>query len=251
MANTKQSNTATVEEIVRGSLKVYVEGTSPLIMHSMSAKVRGELLAPKGKKTAADKAASLKHNPIEEFNGTLYRTRLDTAPTALMMPATAFKAAMMTAALDLSNYKKASVGRQIYVAGDEVPIWGIPELFMAVARSGDMSKTPDIRTRAILPKWCALLTIHYVSPLVRDQDILTLLTGAGFTAGVGDWRIEKGSGSYGAFQLANEEDVTPLMQTAGREAQLAAIQNPQCYNPETEELLAYWRSEAKRRGFEV
>ena len=57
---TTASKTADVNilEVARGHMEFCILGTSPLIMNRMSQKVWFELLAPKGKKTAADRAAN-------------------------------------------------------------------------------------------------------------------------------------------------------------------------------------------------
>ena len=77
---------------------------------------------------------------------------------------------------------------------------------MSITRSADKNRTPDVRTRAILPEWACKLRIAYTKPILREQAIFNLLAAAGLQSGVGDWRQEKGSGSYGAFKLVNADD---------------------------------------------
>jgi len=252
---TKKSDISEVMilEVQKGEMDFYILGTSPLIMNRMSMKVWHELLAPKGKKTAVEKASSLKHDPIQEFRDSPYRMPREQDPTLLAVMPTSFKNAMRTAALDTPGAKKAQIGRLVYVEGDLLPIYGTPKVFSAITRSADMNKTPDVRTRAILPEWACYLSVKFTKPILREQSIANLLAAAGFQSGIGDWRQEKGSGSYGSFKLVNvnDKDFKRIVAQQGRKAQLEAMENPRPYNDETSELLAWFDVEIKRRGFKV
>ena len=62
---------------------------------------------------------------------------------------------MATAALETAGVNKTSVNRLVSLPQDKINIWGKPYLKIDVVRSADMNRTPDIRTRAFLPNWCA------------------------------------------------------------------------------------------------
>jgi hypothetical protein len=115
-----------------------------------------------------------------------------------------------------------------------------------------MNRTPDVRSRAIVPEWACRLTVQFAKPIMREQSIANLLAAAGIMAGVGDWRIEKGAGSYGAFRLcsATDPDFVRICKI-GRKQQDAAIADPECYDDETESLLSWYGVEVQRRGFKV
>ena len=66
-------NEVQIEKLGVGVASVWVKGMTPLIYNAMSAKVRGELLLPKGKKSAAEKATTLKHDPLAEYRASVYR----------------------------------------------------------------------------------------------------------------------------------------------------------------------------------
>ena len=88
---------------------------------------------------------------------------------------------------------------------------------------------------------------------MRAQSIANLLAAAGFTSGVGDWRQEKGSGNYGSFKLvsADDPDFVRITREQGRKAQQAAMEDPEAFDAESEELLSWFDVEVKRRGFKV
>ena len=250
---TIKSTTSTeivVHPIQTESLTFAVLGTTPIILNRLAEKARRELLLPAGRKTAADKAANLKHDPIVEFRAAPYTLTDPDAPTLLAHMASAFKGAMCTAALDLPGAKKTQIGRLVYVEGQYVPLYGIPDLFMAITRSADINRTPDVRTRAIVDRWAALVTVTYAAPLLNARSITNLLAAAGTICGVGDWRPEKGKGNYGQFTLVDPDDerFQQVIQTGGRAAQEAAMADPHCYDAETEELLGWFDAEIENRG---
>lgn len=238
-------------EVQQKRITVAVVGTSPFICNRVSEKAQRELVLPKGRKTAAEKSQSLKHSPLDEYRNSPYTLTDDNAPTLLAFLATAFKRAAMTAALDIPGAKKTQIGRLLRVEGERIPLYGVPQLFMAIVRSADMARTPDVRTRAILPRWACILDVTFPIPMLRDKSVMNLLAAGGIFSGVGDYRTEKGSGNYGSFRLAAADDaeLLEIIATGGRGAQLAALNSPACYNDETEALLTWYTNEVQERGF--
>jgi hypothetical protein len=248
--STKRDEVVDVLEITQGQIDCCVLGRTPLIFNRMSAKVWRELLYPKGRKNAVERATTLKHNPVEEYRDSVHQLNDGAQPTFLAILSTAFKGAMMTAALDMPGAKKAQIGRLTFVNGQHVGVYGVPQLFMAPVRSADMNKTPDIRTRAILPTWACRLTVTFTTPLIRAQAVVNLLAAGGLTVGVGDWRQEKGSGNFGLYRIVPPDDPAFLavVQDGGRQAQIEAIGTPVCYDEDSAELLAWFDEERARRN---
>lgn len=249
---TTKTDEIMIFETEQGVMDFHILGQTPLILRRMSQKGGiQELLMPRGKKTAAEKASQLKHDPIAEFRDSPYIIEGGDAMLGLMT--TGFKNAMRTAALDMPGAKKSQIGRLVYVEGSLTPIYGAPKVFMSIVRSADINKTPDVRTRMILPEWACRLSIRFVKPILRETSIANLLAAAGFQSGVGDWRQEKGSGNYGCFKLvsADDADWNRIVSTQGRAVQQEGIDNPVAYDRETEELLSWFDIEVKRRGFKV
>lgn len=249
---TQATTELSVVMIQTGRIEVCLLGTSPLILNAMSEKSRQGLLFPSPTKNSAERAGSLKHDPIEEYRNSVYRHRDNDHPTRLFFPAGAFKKAMSSAALDMPGLKKAQVGRLVWIEGNDIDIYGIPQIYTTVVRSADMNRTPDMRTRAILPQWACRLTINYVRPLLKERDIGTLLGAAGIIVGIGDGRQEKGAFSFGQFEVVAMDDkrwanVTKL----GRKGQDAALATPAFYDEETEKLITWFEAERKVRGPEA
>lgn len=247
-AETKQME---VMEVRRGEMVFYVKGTSPLILNRLSEKTKRELLLPRGRKTASEKAGSLKHNPLKEFRAAAHWLSTP-AETLLGIPATAFKGAMMTAGLDMDGLTKAGIGRHVYVTSDYVGVYGVPKLHMTPVRSADMNKTPDIRTRVIVPEWAAKVTVQFVKPIMRDKVVANLMAAAGIIAGVGDFRPEKGKGAYGQFELVGASDAgfKRIVKNGSRDAQIDAMNEAEPYDDDSRELLGWFTAEATDRGWE-
>jgi hypothetical protein len=252
MAKKDDSSEVFITKVDQGVADFCIVGTAPLICNRMSQKALHELLMPRGRKTTAEKASTLKHEPLTEFRSSPYTNTADDGPTRIQLLASMFKGAMKTAALDIPGAFKSQIGRLTYVTGDRVNVWGVPQIFCAVTRSADKGRTPDVRTRAILPRWACRITVQFAQPIIKLQSVANLLAAGGITSGIGDWRVEKGSGSYGTYRIADETDPEYLaILQLGREAQDAALENPVPYDDETDELLSWYGVEAKRRGFKV
>lgn len=237
MTTAPKSETIHVERIDTKTVEVCLMGVSPLYQHRMASKAMLELVAPKGRRTAADRAATPKHDLIAEFRDAA--EVMDSGPTYLGIPATAFKGALMTAALDAPGPRKAQVGRLSYVEGDRVPVYGLPYLALDIVRNSDINHTPDVRARPILPRWCAVVRVTFVTPILNETSVVNLLQRAGVTCGVGDYRQEKGKGDFGRWRLArpDDPDFLHLVKSEGRDAQRAAMDEPVPHTREAAELL--------------
>jgi hypothetical protein len=252
----KKSVEIEVTALKYGSMDFRLISRSPFIYNSIPEKARHELLAPSGRKNAAEKASTLKHNPLAEYRNSVYQTTSDDGPTRLEVPGSMFKGAIRTAALDMPGVSKSAIGRllSIPIHLHRVSMYGIPKLFMTHVRSADLARTPDIRTRAILPEWCCELSISFVTPLLRAKTVTDLLESAGIVSGIGDWRQEKGSGDYGRFEIvdsAEKDAVWERIASYGtREAQDAALEHPEYYDYDTQRMMEWFIEEIPRRGRE-
>jgi hypothetical protein len=248
---TKKPNAGVIEPIATDieSIELGILGISPYIHNRLAEKAKQELLYPKGPKNAAEKASTPKHDPVEEFRASPYRMSGDDAPTLLAAMASSFKGAMRTAALDLPGATGAQIGRLVTVEGHYIPFWGSVQLHMGITRSADINRTPDVRTRAISPEWGTIITVSFVRPLITKKTVLNLLSTGGRSAGVGDWRPQKGKGSFGQFRIVNTDDPDLLeVMQLGRSVQKEALEEAEPYDDESAELMTWYMSERIERG---
>ena len=239
-----------VERMQRSSITFAILGSTPLIYHAVAQKAKEQLLLPSVSPNRAERATRLKHDPVNEFRNSLCRDREHDTVTYLQAPTSWFKGGLMTAALRLPGTRRTEIGQLVWVSGQWAPMYGIPQLFMTVVRSADINRTPDIRTRAILPKWATTITITFAEPLLNETTIATLLDTAGYVSGVGDGRPEKGKLNFGQFDIVAADDPrhVAIMAQCGRAAQLAAYEDPATYDDETDTLLEWFHEEIVRRG---
>jgi hypothetical protein len=176
---------------------------------------------------------------------------IPTGPTALGLRVTAIKSAMCSAAIETAGLTKAGTQRLLFMPGDHVSLYGVPQLRMDIVRSADIARTPDVRSRAFLPLWGAELSIQYIIPQLAAQSVVTLLANAGLLIGVGDYRQEKGKGAFGSFRVVGSGDDAEwneLIANHGREQQEAALENPEPADDESAELLDFFLGERQRRA---
>lgn len=238
----------------RGEIEICLIGSSPLIFNAVSLKAMQALLLPE-RKTRSQQAATLKHDPLQEYRDSVYRARDDVnALTRLEFPAPACKGVLRECAVDLpSEVTKAQVGRLTWVKGYRVPVWGVPQLIMSVVRNSDINHVPDVRTRAILPEWAMRINIQYINPIITERVLSALLQFGGMTIGLGDWRQQKGSGSHGQFELCDADDprFQRIVASGGRQAQDAALEQPEFFDFESERLFDWFYQEVRRRDREA
>lgn len=245
-----EAGTLQIDPLKQGRVTLKLIGTTGFYFNAMSAKAKRTLLIGGGKKTAAEKR-ELKHNPEEEFRDSVYR--LPDGPTLLGFPAPGVKGAMATAALETPGVTKTSVQRLIFLPEQKIRMWGKPYLRCDVVRSADMNKTPDVRTRAFLPRWCAEVDIAFVTPTLSVHSVVSLLSNAGVIVGIGDFRQEKGRGSYGTFSvhgddLGDWQEVWDEITSEDRLTQQAAMSDPEYADDETAELMAMLEEERAKRA---
>jgi len=244
-----QTTEIVVPPLMRGVTRIRIIGETPLFQNRMTAKVKMGLLVGSKKKTAAEKVA-IKHHPIDEYRDSA--EIVDEGPTALGLRIVALKAAMCTAAIETPGLTKASCQRLLFMPGELAPLYGVPKLRMDVVRSADINRTPDVRSRAYLERWGAEIEIQHVLPQMPVSAVVTLACNAGVLIGIGDFRQEKGKGAFGSFRVITPEtedaEWDDLVANQGREAQLAALANPEPADKDTADLLEFYRSEAKRRA---
>jgi hypothetical protein len=234
-------------QTARASL--HLLGTSPLIMNRFTEKSKRQILLPPRTQNRAARATTLKHVPLDEFRASVYRCRDGDAPTAVHLPSNCVKKAMAQAAIDTPGATRAEVGRLVTILSETVHLYGIPHLHMSMVRQAGISKTPDIRTRAYFPRWACQLDFRYIRDLVTLDDVLHLAMNAGLIVGIGDGRQEKGTFSFGCWEVvsADHPEWKEIVAQEGREAQLAALENPPFADEDSAELMGWYEVEVTKR----
>lgn len=242
-----------IKRIETTTLEVHVLGTTPFVCNTMSFKAQGDLVGGSVKKNKAQKETTLKHDPMQEFRDSAMRSRGDDAPTRIIFPGGGMKKAFAQAAVDIPGAAKAAIFRLAQVLEYDIPIYGVPQFFMKPVRMQGPSRTPDIRTRAIVPEWASTFHVQIVRPNLTEQNIVDLIASAGVIIGIGDGRPEKGALNMGCFEIVNEDDprLLRIIEEGGREAQDAAFEKPAMFDHDTEQLWRWFLEEAVRREVKI
>lgn len=244
-----QSEDIVITPFKRVRMKVALLGVTPFVCNRQSEKTKRELLLPAIKVKGSARERVLKHHPIEEYRSSPYIDPNEEAPTLIVMKGGAFKSAACDSAVDTSDLKAAQVRRLVSVPEFYVSLYGVPKLWMTDVRSAGMNRTPDMRTRAVLPAWCAIVTFTYTTPQLNETKVLNLIENGGMTRGVGDGRTEKGALDFGQYTVVNLTDPTVkmIMESGGRAAQLEAMAHPEYFDHESQELVAWFETELQQR----
>ena len=181
------------------TVKIKLEGISPLIMHRWGEKAKGEMLDKQMKK-AVQKVAK---DPKAQYESSLYK--FDDGRFGF--PADGFKASMIRGGKQL-GLVMTDMRTAIFIQGEysKVADRELIEIFGEVSMREDMVRiangTADIRYRGQITDWKAELEITYNSTVVSFDQIVNMLQAAGFGVGVREWRPPKG-GTFGRFKVVS------------------------------------------------
>lgn len=189
-----------LDPIETATVLIDVEGISPLIPHRWSEKAKRMMLEKQ-----QGKAARPRHdakNPEQEAHDACYWLP-DGRPG---MPATAFKAAMVSSVRFFRGLTMTVAKMAIFVEGEGpevlVPIDGVPTMREDTPRNA--TGVADLRYRTAFFPWTASLRIKVMSSMVDPGSVGNLVEAAGL-AGVGDWRPsapKSMTGTFGMFRVA-------------------------------------------------
>ena len=236
-----------VGEITFSTARCYLYGATPLIMNRFSQKAWQELLLPSARKNRASLEQTLKHDPLAEFRGSVYKTT-ETSAAAFHFPTGAFHKAIAQAAIDLPGAKRAQIERLTKVIDVNVELFGLPQIYMAMVRNSDINRTPDVRTRAIFPEWACQINVSFVRSIIAPNSVANLIMAAGAIVGIGDWRSEKG-GSFGAFKVVPEDNrqFKHVVERQARVEQMKSYIDPVPYDHDTTDIFTWFTAEIKKR----
>ncbi|MGE3645447.1 MAG: hypothetical protein AB7F96_16485 [Beijerinckiaceae bacterium] len=247
MAKATKTTEVQITALQRGTVRLRIIGTTPMFQNRMPNKVMQILLTGGSKGRPKN---TIKHDPLAEYRNSA--EILPEGPTALGLRVIAVKAAMCTAALETEGITKTAAQRLLFMPGDFFHLYGVPQLRMDVVRSADVARTPDVRTRCYIPKWGAEVNIHFAFPQMSMLTVMTLLNNAGVLVGVGDYRQDKGKGSFGSFRVVAEgeqdDEWDDLVANHGRQPQLEALESPEYANQDTADLMAFYDDFMLRRA---
>lgn len=189
-----------IREFSIQEVTIPIQGVTPLIVHRFSEKAQTMI---KDKQKGAAKAR--KHearDPEKEFEASKHRSVLGWEG----FPAAGFKGAIIRGAKIVGMVMKDAQTSFFIKADCEqsqlVKIIGDSRMRTDMVRVG--MGAADIRYRPEYLEWSANLTVEFNAGVISFDQICQLIKAAGYGAGIGEMRPEKGKFNYGRFKLANE-----------------------------------------------
>lgn len=186
--------TITISAIAIARMRVQIVGTTPLITHRFSEQAIEDIRKRQGDAAKLKKAA---RDPEAEFRAACYRTR----DGHYGFPAVGVKRAMVAAGQRFADEKGTELNGAFSIP-DEMLELAADEPRMRCDRvvlSG-MSRTSSVAYRPEFYPWSIRVPIQWNEGFISADQLLNLLQLAGFSVGIGDWRVEK-KGSFGQFRL--------------------------------------------------
>ena len=182
------------------SVRVKIEGISPLITHKFSEKAQKMIQDKQG-----GKAKTSKHDvrvPEEDFEGAKHKSPLGFDG----FPAAGFKAAMIRGAKTIGLVMKDVQGA-FFIEAD-CPETQIVKIDYSECRlRTDMVRigmgSADVRYRPEYLDWSADLVIEYNEGAISIEQLFQMIAAAGYGVGVGEMRPERGGRfTFGRFKLS-------------------------------------------------
>ena len=198
------ANSVDLRQLNLQKITFRLEGITPLICHAWSDKAvkmiddkqRGKAKQPKAPK-----------DPDELYEDSLYRL----SDGGYGFPAVAFKASAVRAGT-LAGMKMTETRQMFRVLtddGDLVKIEGQPHKRQDMVR---IQQTADVRYRGEFSSWSVNLQVLYDADVITPEQLINLFNRAGFSVGVGEWRMEK-NGSFGSFRVDTTMPMTEVRST--------------------------------------
>ena len=198
------------------AFKLWVVGTTPLIVHAWSQKAKLEMLSKQVKAVKPGKEA---RNPEQDFVDSLY----EMTEGVYGFPATGVKNCILSAAHKDRGVARSSVLSSLWIDAQmtkvrpalagaicDMPlirIWGSePQMREDMTKIGSgLNKIANLAYRAQFSTWALRVTGRFNSSVLSAETLAFLIQQSGMASGLGEWRNER-RGLFGAFRLASEED---------------------------------------------
>lgn len=230
MATTPAGGLIEIPPISVSVVRVFIEGTSPLICHHMGEKTRKQLRDSATHKRTGTKTPQ---NAEQEFNDARYRLGkngmfLKRNPVGSSkanpdaVPARYLKDAMVSATRYVKGLAMTQTRTLLFVeqGKDGVPIkvrkgkrlltYGIniePEMEESVQRvagKGPGTGSPVLRYRPRYDKWCCEFEVSFNSDWMSAETVFALVNYGGYHAGICEHRPNKSGGQNGTFKVVEK-----------------------------------------------
>lgn len=181
------------------NLAVTVTGMSPLLSHNWSERQK-EAMRKKHAQEATERKQ--KRDPEAEYLAARYVNKRGED----CILARAVKKAMVNAGGFVDAYKSHIRGA-VFVLGELIPIKCKERVQREdVVRLAGQQRPADLRYRPEYREWTAAIPMQFDEGILSAEQVVNLLERAGFSIGIGDWRVEC-NGDFGRFGVSSVQEL--------------------------------------------
>lgn len=200
---------------------VWLVGDTPLITHAWSEKAKREMLS---KQVKAPKAGKEARDPHADFVSSLYEMGKDkNGNDAYGFPVTGIKNCILSAAHKDKGIARSATMASLWLEAEmvrvrpalagaicDMPLVRIhgskPEMREDMVRVGSgLNKTASLAYRAQFTTWAIKIRGRFNATALNEDQIAFLISEAGPSFGLGEWRNER-KGMFGAFHIGSPEE---------------------------------------------
>lgn len=196
---TEQIKTIKIPPIEFRTIRVTLDGISPLLVNKFSEKAKTEMAEKHSKKAKNKKGA---RDPVAEYKASLYL--MPGKKTEYGMPTSGIKNCAVSSCRFIEGFPMTLARGAFHVLDDGSGLIkinnGKPVMDERIVRIGGFKKVAMTRYRGRFDTWSVTFDIRYNSGVISAEQLLNLYENAGFSVGLCEFRPEK-NGSYGMFNV--------------------------------------------------
>lgn len=182
---------------------VEIEGEASLVVHKFSEKAKAEIRDKQTQKATAGKK-KVRRDPEAEFNAARHLMVDDDGKEVDGFPSIGVKAAMIDCGYRYMGLKKVDLKGDMRIKPDLLEIIGPPpEMVEDTVRLSGPSAAADLRYRPYYWPWSMIVPVTFKTDRISEEQIVTMLSHAGFSNGLGEMRPQgkQSSGDKGTFYV--------------------------------------------------
>jgi len=201
MATETPTKQVQIPQLRRVHIEAQIVGLTPLICHRYS---EANMQAMEAAQQGAAKTKKPPREPEREFQDAQYRL----PDGGHGFPAIGIKKAMVLAGQRFGDEKGTELYGALTIPGELLPVVSPHPPRMRTDRvvlSGP-SRTASLAYRPEYWPWTITVPIAFNATFISLDQVINLLSMAGFAVGIGDWRVDK-KGNFGTWEVGDVREL--------------------------------------------
>lgn len=183
-------------------VEVVIEGITPLLQNRFTEDAQADIMNKQGGKASVGRKP---RNPQDIAHNALHSMNSGGPPYGF--PSGGIQKAMAMAGYRFANQKTTEVNGAVNVLGDLLEIEGSePVRDSRPAKIPGRNGSWTIAHRGRFDSWGIRVPIRYNASIITLEQILNLVSLAGFSVGIGCFRVEN-KGTFGQFRIKEVQEI--------------------------------------------